>query len=241
MLEWLRRPPGELPLVTVGARELPVVIRRLAQARRMTLRLAPDGGEVRVSIPRWGRTADAVAFAESRADWLAAQLTKIPESAEIVPGSILAYAGQPLTISHQPHAPRHPRIEGEAIVIGGPIEGLGKRLQRWLESKARAALAADLADYCSSAGQPVPRLALSRAQRRWGSCARDGTVRINWRLIMAPARVRRAVVAHEVAHLVHFDHSPQFHALLAQLFEDDIAAANRWLKHHGRSLYVQFG
>ena len=241
MLEWLRRAPDELPLVTVGSRELPVVIRRLAQARRMTLRLAPDGAEVRVSIPRWGRTADALAFAESRADWLAVQLTKIPSAAEIAPGAALPFAGQQLTIDHRPRAPRRPRIEGAAIVIGGPLEGLGKRLQRWLESEARAALAADLADYCARADQPAPRLSLSRAQRRWGSCAARGTIRINWRLIMAPEPVRRAVVAHEVAHLVHFDHSPQFHALLGELFEGDIAAANRWLKHHGRSLYAPFG
>jgi hypothetical protein len=37
---------------------------------------------------------------------------------------------------------------------------------------------------------------------------------------MAPDAVRRSVVAHEVAHLVHFDHSPAFHALLDALFEE---------------------
>jgi predicted metal-dependent hydrolase len=58
---------------------------------------------------------------------------------------------------------------------------------------------------------------------------------------MAPDPVRRSVVAHEVAHLVHFDHSPRFHALLGELFEDDIKAANSWLKKEGRSLYQPFG
>ena len=241
MLEWLRRAPDELPLVTVGARELPVVIRRLAQARRMTLRLAPDGAEIRVSIPRWGRTADALAFAESRAAWLAEQLTRVPAPAEIGPGAKLAFNGEALTIDHRPCAPRRPRVEGASLIIGGPVEGLGKRVQRWLESEAKAALAADLADYCESAGQPVPRLALSRAQRRWGSCAAGGAIRINWRLIMAPPAVRRAVVAHEVTHLVHFDHGPQFHRLLGELFEGDVAAANHWLKRQGRSLYASFG
>jgi hypothetical protein len=53
--------------------------------------------------------------------------------------------------------------------------------------------------------------------------------------------VRRSVVAHEVAHLVHFDHSPAFHALLDRLFEDDIEDANRWLSRHGRELYAAFG
>jgi predicted metal-dependent hydrolase len=44
-----------------------------------------------------------------------------------------------------------------------------------------------------------------------------------------------------VAHLVHFDHSPAFHACLAGLFEGDLAAANAWLKREGRGLYQPFG
>lgn len=241
MLDWLRRDPAQPPAITLGERRLPVVIRRLAQAKRMTLRLAPDGSEVRLSIPRWGRTAEALAFAESRAGWLAAQLEKIPQASVLAAGTELTFAGQTLTIDHRPSAPRRARIEESRLIVGGPAEGLGKRLQRWLEGEARAAFAADLLDYCLAAQRPVPPLALSRAQRRWGSCARDGTIRLNWRLIMAPAHVRRAVVAHEVTHLVHFDHSPAFHTLLGSLFEGDLDAANRWLKRHGRQLYAAFG
>jgi predicted metal-dependent hydrolase len=87
----------------------------------------------------------------------------------------------------------------------------------------------------------LPDLRLTRAQRRWGSCSTSGTVRINWRLVQAPDRVRRSVVAHEVAHCLHFDHSPAFHAELARLFEGDVAEADRWIKAHGRSLYASFG
>ena len=82
---------------------------------------------------------------------------------------------------------------------------------------------------------------LTNARRRWGSCARDGTIRINWRLVMAPPYVRRSVVAHEVAHLVHFDHSPAFHAFLGEIYEADIRMANRWLKREGKSLYLPLG
>ena len=105
---------------------------------------------------------------------------------------------------------------------------------------------ADIADYTRAAAlDPVP-VALSRAQRRWGRCSDGGggkgkRIRLNWRLIHAPEFVRRSVVAHEVTHLVHFDHSPAFHALLAELYEDDIVAADRWLKQNGRSLYAHFG
>lgn len=241
MLDWLRRPPSEVPVIDLGARTLPVVVRRLSHARRMTLRLAPDGSEVRISVPPWARTADALDFAAARRDWLTGQLARLPASAPVEPGASAPFRGQAMRIEHDPAASRRPRIEAGAICIGGPAEGLPARLRRWLEREARALLEADLADYCARIGRPAPKLALSNARRRWGSCAADGAIRINWRLIMAPDFVRRSVVAHEVAHLVHFDHSPRFHALLAEIYEEDVKRADLWLKREGRGLYLPFG
>lgn len=241
MIDWLKRSPREEPSITIGEQRIPIVIRRLSQARRMTMRLAPDGSEVRISIPRWGRTAEALDFARSRAEWLAQQYAR--RSLPDVPQADgrIAYRGALLAIEHSAQAPRRPVAGGDVVLIGGPAESLVPRLRRWLEAEARRLMAEDLEHYCARAGQPVPRLALSSARRRWGSCAADGTIRINWRLIMAPDAVRRSVVAHEVAHLVHFDHSPRFHALLKAIYEDDIRTANAWLKREGQGLYRAFG
>ena len=241
MIEWLKRGPRETPTIEIDGRALPIVVRHLAQARRMTLRLAPDGSEVRLSIPRWGRTAEAVAFARSRKDWLAQQLAALPQARAPEPGGTLPYRGAVLRIEHLPGTRRRPAVADGALRIGGPAESLQGRLRRWLEAEARALLAEDLAHYCAQAGRPVPRLMLTSAQRRWGSCGANGVIRINWRLVMAPDHVRRSVVAHEVAHLVHFDHSPRFHALLADLFGSELAEANHWLKREGRGLYAPFG
>jgi predicted metal-dependent hydrolase len=239
--DWLKPGRSEPPVIELGGVALPIVVRRLAQARRMTLRLAPDGSEVRLSIPHWGRTAEALAFARSRRDWLAEQLDKMPRAQAPAPGGTLPYRGAALRIEHVGAARRKPAVAEGALLIGGPAEALPARLKRWLESEARTLLAQDLADYCLRADRPLAKLALTGAQRRWGSCGPSGSIRINWRLIMAPDFVRRSVVAHEVAHLVHFDHSPRFHALLAELFEGDLGEANRWLKREGRSLYAPFG
>jgi predicted metal-dependent hydrolase len=241
MLDWLRRDPKEDPAVEVGGRSLPIVVRRLERARRMTMRLAPDGSEVRISIPRWTRTAEAHAFAQSRRDWLARQLAALPEAAAMADGAVVHFRGEALTLVHDPAAPRKPVVLDGTLRVGGPANSLQARLQRWLQSEARALIADDLAEYCERAAQPCPTLALSGAQRRWGSCAHDGSIRINWRLVMAPDAVRRSVVAHEVAHLVHFDHSPAFHHFLKTIFEGSVHDANRWLKAHGRTLYVPFG
>ena len=237
MIDWLKKSHEE-PQVEVAGRLLPVVLRRTAQAKRMTMRLAPDGSEVRITLPRWARSVEALEFAQKRAGWLAGQLAAVPQPVELGHGTALPYLGQLRTILHDPAAARRIRLEHDRLHVGGPTESLIPRLTRWLEGEARRLLTEDLTYYCNAAAQPVPRLMLSRARRRWGSCAHDGTIRINWRLVMAPDYVRRSVVAHEVAHLVHFDHSPEFHAFLDQIFEGDIRAANRWLKRDGRSLYA---
>ncbi|MBD3730660.1 MAG: M48 family metallopeptidase [Sphingomonadales bacterium] len=240
MIDWLARAPSE-PEIELDGQARPIVIRRHPTARRLTLRLAADGSEVRLTIPRWCPERDAIAFAHARREWLAGQLARIPARQAPAPGGMVSYRGRELALDWQMRAPRRPRIAGETIQLGGPEAGMARRLQRWLEHEAMRLLADDLAHYCDRAGQSVPQLRLSRAQRRWGSCSSQGIVRINWRLVQAPDFVRRSVVAHEVTHLVHFDHSPAFHALLAQLFEGNLPAADRWLKREGRTLYSAFG
>ena len=159
MIGWLERAsirPNRDPVLEVGGQVLPVVIRRLANAKRMTLRLAPDGSAVRVTLPQWGRTADAIAFAGSRRDWLERQLAAVVPAPVLADGTALTFRGEVLTIRHMPTAPRRPRIEDAALVIGGPALGLDKRLQRWLEGESRRLLGEDLAEYCAIAGRPQP-------------------------------------------------------------------------------------
>ena len=244
MIDWLRR-GNEAPAVTVGGRELPLALRRHPRATRLTMRLAPDGSEVRITLPRWGRTSDALVFAHKRIEWLETQLAAIPRAAPPVAGGTLLYRGEELAIAWDPRLPRKPALADGRVSLGGPGETVPARVRRWLEGEALRLLGADLADYCARAGIAAPALRLSRAGRRWGSCsgAKDGArcIRINWRLVQAPDTVRRSVVAHEVAHLVHFDHSPAFRALLGELFEGDLKAADGWLRAEGRRLYAAFG
>ena len=240
MIDWLRQEHIE-PEIDLGARALPIILKRHARARRLTLRLAPDGSEVRLTLPRWCSSREALAFVHARQEWLETELAKIPERCPPVPGGTLSYRGEKLAIIWEDKLKRTPQLCEGAIKVGGPHDGLSRRLQRWLEVQAQSLCAQDLARYCERAGVETPRLGISRAHRRWGSCSTGGIVRVNWRLVQAPDYVRHSVVAHEVAHLVHFDHSPAFKDLLRKLFEGDIGTADRWLKSNGRQLYATFG
>lgn len=245
MIDWLKRAAID-PEIDLGGVNVPIVLRRHKTARRLTLRLAPDGSEVRITLPGWAHGNEAIAFAHARRDWLSQQHARLPRRAVPGPGSTITFRGEPLRIDWQERAARRPALRSGALILGGPASGLEQRVKRWLEREALRLYETDLAEYSAAAAlAPVP-VALSRAQRRWGSCSDGGRtgqsrIRINWRLIQAPDFVRRSVVAHEVAHLVHFDHSPAFHALLGSIYEGQISAADRWLKDHGRSLYASFG
>src|SRR3546814_2168521 len=68
------------------------ISQRHPRARRLTLRLAPDASEVRITMPAWARSAEAIAFAHARRDWLGAQLTRIPQRRSTGPGDEIGRA-----------------------------------------------------------------------------------------------------------------------------------------------------
>ncbi|MBL45363.1 MAG: metal-dependent hydrolase [Sphingomonadaceae bacterium] len=240
MIDWLRREAQE-PVIELDGRKLPIQLARNRRARRLTMRLAPDGSAVCITLPHWCRSAEAVDFAHARREWLADELARLPQRRDPAREGKLLYRGAEIGVDWRRDAPRKADFNGGMLTLGGPEETLGKRLQRWLEGEALRLFAEEAAHYCARGDLETAEVRLSRARRRWGSCSSQGVLRFNWRLVQAPDPIRRSVVAHEVAHLVHFDHSTAFHTLLGKLYEDDIDMANHWLRHHGRSLYATFG
>ena len=240
MIDWLRREAQE-PVIELDGRKLPIQLARNRRARRLTMRLAPDGSAVCIALPHWCRSAEAVDFAHARREWLADELARLPQRRDPAREGKLLYRGAEIGVDWRRDAPRKADFNGGMLTLGGPEETLGKRLQRWLEGEALRLFAEEAAHYCARGDLETAEVRLSRARRRWGSCSSQGVLRFNWRLVQAPDPIRRSVVAHEVAHLVHFDHSTAFHTLLGKLYEDDIDMANHWLRHHGRSLYATFG
>jgi predicted metal-dependent hydrolase len=126
------------------------------------------------------------------------------------------------------------------ILTGGPLETIEPRLLRWLKQQARVVLERETRACADKADVTVARIGIGDPLSRWGSCSESGSIRYSWRLILAPDWVLRATVAHEVAHRVHMNHGPAFHALVAGLFGADPAPARLWLRRHGAGLH-RFG
>ncbi len=73
------------------------------------------------------------------------------------------------------------------------------------------------------------RISLRDTASRWGSCSSTGGLNFSWRLILAPPFVLDYLAAHEVAHIVHMNHSPMFWKLTRRLFPET-ERAEAWLK-----------
>ena len=226
-------------LIAAGPASLEITLRRSARARRFSLRVSQLDGQVTLTLPTGAPEAEALQFARSKADWIAAAQARSTPPQRPGFGTALPFEGAALTITPAPV--RAPQIAAGALLVPADPTRLGLRLAAFLRLAARQRLTAACARHCAVLGRAHRRITLRDARSRWGSCAPDGSLMFSWRLILAPPEVLDYVAAHEVAHLAEMNHSPAFWAVVARLCPG-YAAPRAWLKRHGHGLHAyRFG
>jgi predicted metal-dependent hydrolase len=213
---------------------------RSPTARRLRLRVDRRTGAVLLTVPRRYSERKALAWAAEHQAWIEKQLAAVAPPERLAPGTLLPLHGLPRRIDWSAERPRTVRVEADRLIVGGPEENLEARLLRWLKRHAAEILTAETREYAEKAGVSCARVGVGDPLSRWGSCSSSGAIRYSWRLILAPDWVRRATVAHEVAHLVHMNHGPHFHALVERIFGADPKPARSWLRSSGPLLH-RFG
>ena len=84
-------------------------------------------------------------------------------------------------------------------------------IEKWYRREAARLLPEIVARWQDKVSRKKPTQVLIRNQRRrWGSCSSDGSIRLNWRIVMAEPALIDYVVVHELAHLAVMDHSPRY-------------------------------
>ena len=220
-----------------GGRAVPLDIRISARARSLRLRVDPRTGQVSLTVPRRVSRRRALEWAGQHRAWIETQLARIEPAASLEPGATVPLRGIDHVIDWSQERPRTIRIEAGRLLVGGPRDNLEARLVRWLRRHAAETLAEETRFFAGKAGVTVIRVGVGETRSRWGSCSSSGSIRYSWRLILAPDWVRQATVAHEVAHRVHMNHGPDFHALVETLLGVDPKPARLWLRRHGAGLH----
>ena len=67
-------------------------------------------------------------------------------------------------------------------------------------------------------GSPLyKKITLKNNKSNWGSCSAKGNINLNIRLHLLPEHLRDYVILHELCHLRHMNHGPEFKKLLSSL------------------------
>jgi predicted metal-dependent hydrolase len=210
---------------------------RNARARKARLSVDPVSGRVRLTLPPRAALKKALLWAAEHQPWIEAQRARLPQPKPFAPGAVIPIGDAQVTIDWDAARPRKVALMGDRLVCGGPAEGLSRRIELWLRRAALDLLSEETIACADRAGVTIAGVSVGDPRGRWGSCASSGAIRYSWRLLLAPVFVRRSTVAHEVAHRVHMNHGPAFHALAAELDENDPAASRAWLRRNGAALH----
>ena len=224
---------GELGQVQFGDTTIEYEVHR-SQRRRKTVQVTMDGGRVLVAAPVDTPNSKLEAIVQKKAPWILRQapdLLRLASPKRLVSGETLPYLGRNVRLIVEPadvQAP-HVRFDHWSFRIAVPAaldetdryDGIRKALIRWYRKLAAQRLPQAVEIWRKRIGLPESPEVLIRDQRqRWGSCAPDGTLRFNLRVVMLAPTLIDYVVVHELAHLKVNSHSTEYWALVSGLLPE---------------------
>ena len=222
---------------------------RRSSRRRKTVQVTVDGGGVQVVAPTTTPVGELRAIVRKRAGWILSHASdRMLEAApkRFVSGETLPYLGRNVGMvvedaDVRTAAVRFDHWRFRVIAPKGlsgdeRYESIRRAVVRWYRSRAEERLGEVVDRWTPRLGHEEKVRVLVRDQRqRWGSCAPDGTLRFNWRAMMVKPALVEYVVVHELAHLTHRNHSPEFWSLVASMLPD-AQRRRQSLREAGRTL-----
>ena len=197
---------------------------------------------------------EAEAFVLAHANWVRGQWRKLEIFFARFPpkcfrnGEEFPYLGQTRKLTYLRSAVKKPRLQftGALVICEVPLSVYNATFL-WAPQPAmqadvlnlyRAEAKRLITERCLMVAERMelkPRSLVFRSQRTlWGSCTARGDISLNLRLVGAPLEVIDYVAIHELAHLVHHNHSPEFWRLVQQ-YAPDLVESKKWLKNHNFS------
>jgi len=211
------------------------------RARRISIRIDARAGRAVAVAPRERLLGDAVAFARSKAAWIAERLEARVEGRPLEPGQTIPVHGRQTRLEATGTSGAARLVEdadGPVIRSGGEGEGFARRVENLLKREARQALLDRTEVHIRALNQKPVKVSIVDTRSRWGSCSpHNRSIRYSWRVVLAPPAVLDYLAAHEVAHLVHADHSPAYWSVVHRLVGDH-RPFRAWLKTHGQALHA---
>lgn len=221
-----------------------VKIRHSPRAKRLALRLDKKDNMFALVIPPRTSLRRAHSFVWMYEDWVANELAKLPPVIKLEHGAVISILGVPTVIDVEYDQNRKTTT---LSLIKNPTQQRlriktnktdpAPRITRYLKKTAKEELLITAHAKAALIRKKIKNVRVRDTVSRWGSCTSDGSLSFSWRLIFAPRNAFDYVVAHEVAHLRHMDHSRKFWSLCESLCED-YKGGKTWMRQNGHILHT---
>lgn len=237
-----------MPEVRTSAGPVSFTVKR-SRRRSIALRVSPDGS-VTVRAPHFALGIFIDRFVRQQAEWIVTQLRRFEQIARLYPrkqfisGESYRIDGREVFLeiaADDSPAQAACTLVNEKLVVTlnpanpGSAETAKSALKQWYWKQTETRVALAIERFAPQLHVSPRKIRVANQNSRWGSCSRQGDLRFNWRLSMAPPPVLEGVVVHELAHLRVHDHSPRFWSTVASVVPDH-KERRAWLRSHGRSL-----
>ena len=235
-------------LVRFGDATIEYEVRR-SERRKKTVQITVDGTGVQVAAPITTPDSEVQAIVRKRAAWILSHAGDTAAGAvhkRFVSGETLPYLGRNVRLIVEPAGVGSPQVRFDhwrfrvLIPEGLEEEERYQRIRRavvdWYRGRAEERLRSGVQRWWPRLGKGgEPKILIRDQRQRWGSCAPDGTLRFNWRVMMLEASLVEYVVIHELVHLSIKNHSPDFWRMLASILPD-AEHRRRKLREVGKTL-----
>lgn len=204
--------------IAIGEASIEYVLLRRRGRRGVGLKVDETG--LTVSAPSTLPVARIEAVIRESAAWVARKLgewrTRQVPRVHWRDGAALPFLGGELVLRLREGGRFHAERVGDELLLKAPGDsteaGMRNAVVAWYKRFALPYLQERMTVHCQRSGIEPPRLMLSSALARWGSCNTRREVRLTWRLVKAPEVLVDYVICHELAHLRHMNHSRAFWA-----------------------------
>jgi predicted metal-dependent hydrolase len=218
---------------------IPYEVRESARARRVSLSIRTSR-EIHVVVPpRFGHSS-VEPILHRHAEWILRTLGRIRRhESSLRTGFRLPLLGDARILRIEHCAGSRGRVvltHDEVVVYCPESESDPSRLlTAWGIRWAKQALPHRTAELARLHGYKFETVTVRNQRTRWGSCSRRGGISLNWRLVLFPPEVADYLICHELAHLIHHNHSSRFWSEVGRIFPA-WKESERWLRLHGTSL-----
>lgn len=215
--------------------------------RKKSATIKVEEGVVSVVVPKDLELDKIHQLVEAKHLWIIEKLAIHAESMparekEYVSGEAFPYLGRNYRLKVQQGDYAPVKLTQGRLVVTLP-EGIQQEhftrnaLLRWYKRNAEKKIREKVKRYEKIVGVETSVIRVKSFKSRWGSCTPYGDLEFNWLIVLAPNRIVDYVVVHELCHLIHHDHSPQFWKEVERVMPD-FKDCKDWLKANSQKLVV---